>query len=504
MLNGVYIRRFILLLGILFYVTGSVQLFAQVKIGTNPTVIAKSSILELESTSQGLLLPRLTDTAAINALNPPDGTLIYLAGANSGLYIRKGGFWSNVSSGAAKLGMNFQTNPDGTLTIIYSDGSTYVTNKLVGEKGEKGEKGDKGDIGIQGDKGEKGDAGANGKGIQDIRLNPDSTLTFIYSDATEQTIPQRIIAKDGLNGTGIDWKGKLDAPPAEPKTNWAYYDSLQKKSFIFDGADWQILSQDGTSSKDSSLAAFNGNRPITGSVFNGENPGTNDLVKWIEYLFYPSQGPTSSLSITYGSETKNTITLEKMADGADLSATLNWEAGRQAATKLLSSITVAADTTAFAQPNEGASVSGNANVTVPRNENISFSVRVVTEDNKLSASSVNFRFMWKRYYGFIATSLANDVILTPTNGQILSLSSEFASSRGFTKTVSPGSPKRLVIAYPLSMDSNDMEIKISGFDQKGAFDRQVISVTNQSGATTDYVVYTAKNNTSNSITFTVL
>lgn len=501
MLNLIYIQRLILLSGILLCATLSISVYAQVKIGSNPTVIAKSSILELESTSQGVLLPRLTDTAAINALNPPDGTLIYLVGSNSGLYIRKGGFWSNVSSGAAKLGMNFQTNPDGTLTIIYSDGSTYVTNKLVGEKGEKG---DKGDAGIKGDKGDKGDIGESGKGIQEIRLNSDSTLTFIYTDATEQTIPQRIIAKDGLNGTGIDWKGKLDAPPAEPKTNWAYYDSLQKKSFIFDGADWQILSQDGTSSTDSSLAAFNGNRPITGSVFNGENPGTNDLVKWIEYLFYPSQGPTSSLSLTYGSETKTTITLEKMADGADLPATLNWEAGRQAATKLLSSITVAADTTTFTQPNEGASVSGTANVTVPRNENTSFSVRVVTEDNKLSSSSVNFRFLWKRYYGFIATSLANDVMLTPTNGQILSLSSEFASSRGFTKTVSPGSAKRLVIAYPLTMDSNDMEIKISGFDQKGAFDRQVISVTNQSGATTDYVVYTAKNNTSNSITFTVL
>ncbi|MEN9299197.1 MAG: hypothetical protein RLZZ429_1510, partial [Bacteroidota bacterium] len=267
MLNSIYIQRLFLLSGILLCATLSISVYAQVKIGTNPTVIAKSSILELESTSQGVLLPRLTDTAAINALNPPDGTLIYLVGTNPGLYIRKGGFWSNVSSGAAKLGMNFQTNPDGTLTIIYSDGSTYVTNKLVGEKGEKG---DKGDPGIKGDKGDKGDIGERGKGIQEIRLNSDSTLTFIYTDATEQTIPQRIIAKDGLNGTGIDWKGKLDAPPAEPKTNWAYYDSLQKKSFIFDGADWQILSQDGTSSKDSSLAAFNGNRPITGSVFNGE------------------------------------------------------------------------------------------------------------------------------------------------------------------------------------------------------------------------------------------
>ena len=401
MLNVFFIRKIVFLSGLFLCCTGCIQLYAQVKIGTNPTVIAKSSILELESNSQGLLLPRLTDTAAINGLNPPDGTLIYLVNSNPGLYIRKGGFWQNVANGAGKLSINFQSNPDGTLTIIYSDGSTYTTNKLVGEKGEKGEKGDKGDAGIA------------GKGVKDIRLNEDSTLTISYTDDSETKIPQRIIAKDGLNGTGIDWKGMHDVAPAEPKTNWAYYDSVQKKSFIYDGQDWQILSQDGKSEKDTSLAAFYGDRPITSSVFNGQNPGTNDLVKWIEYLFYPSQGPTSGLTLTYGSTTNATITLEKMSDGADLTATLNWEGGRQASTKLLSSITVAGDTTTFVQPDQNASVNGTADVAIPRNVNTSFTVRVLTEDNKLATSTANFRFQWKRYYGFVSTSLANEVDTKP-------------------------------------------------------------------------------------------
>lgn len=488
MLKVNYIRTIILLSGLILCCTRSIQLCAQVKIGTNPTIIAKSSILELESPSQGLLLPRITDTAAINALNPPDGTMIYLTNSNPGLYIRKGGYWVNVSSAGGKLSINFQSNPDGTLTIIYNDGSTYTTNKLLGEKGEKGD---------------KGDAGIAGKGVKDIRLNEDSTLTISYSDDSETKIPQRIIAKDGLNGTGIDWKGAYDVAPQEPKTNWAYYDSVQKTSFIYNGQNWQILSKDGKNEKDTSLAAFYGDRPITASVFNGENPGTNDLVKWIEYLFYPSQGPTSGLTITYGSTTATTITLEKMADGNDLTAILNWHGGRQASTKLLSTITVAGNETSFLQPNPSTSVTGTKDVTVPRNVNTSFTIKVETEDNKSASSSVNFRFLWKRYYGFIATTLANEVVLTPTNQEILALSQELASARGFTKTVSPGGPKRLVIAYPLSMDSNDMEIKISGFDQKGAFDRQVIAVTNESGATTDYVVYTAKNNTSASVTFSV-
>jgi len=65
---------------------------AQLKVGDNPTTIQKSSILELESTRQGLLLPRLADTAGINALTPPDGMIIYLNSDNS-LRLRSNGSW---------------------------------------------------------------------------------------------------------------------------------------------------------------------------------------------------------------------------------------------------------------------------------------------------------------------------------------------------------------------------------------------------------------------------
>jgi hypothetical protein len=70
---------------------------AQLKIGDNPTSIQKSSILELESSRQGLLLPRLTDTTAINSLNPPDGMIIYLTADNS-LRIRSNNAWKKLAS----------------------------------------------------------------------------------------------------------------------------------------------------------------------------------------------------------------------------------------------------------------------------------------------------------------------------------------------------------------------------------------------------------------------
>lgn len=60
----------------------------------------KSSILELESTRQGLLLPRLSDTAAINALNPPDGMIIFL-NADKSLRLRSNGSWKKIADLAA-------------------------------------------------------------------------------------------------------------------------------------------------------------------------------------------------------------------------------------------------------------------------------------------------------------------------------------------------------------------------------------------------------------------
>lgn len=93
---------------------------AQLKVGDNPTSIQKSSILELESTRQGLLLPRLADTTQINALNPPSGMIIYLTSDNS-LRIRSGGGWKKLASMAdamANWSLNGNTGTDSASNFI--------------------------------------------------------------------------------------------------------------------------------------------------------------------------------------------------------------------------------------------------------------------------------------------------------------------------------------------------------------------------------------------------
>ena len=108
------------LLLIIPLITIGILVNAQLKVGDNPTNIQKSSILELESSRQGLLLPRLTDTTAINALTPPDGMIIYLTTDNS-LRLRSNGAWKKIADLAAansNWSLTGNTGTDSTLNFL--------------------------------------------------------------------------------------------------------------------------------------------------------------------------------------------------------------------------------------------------------------------------------------------------------------------------------------------------------------------------------------------------
>lgn len=93
-MTGAYHRLYRLLLsGMLLLLHGAAA--GQLKLGSNPATINKSSILELESLRQGLLLPRIPDTTLTTLSTAPDGMLIYFTGDNS-LMIRKNGYWRKI------------------------------------------------------------------------------------------------------------------------------------------------------------------------------------------------------------------------------------------------------------------------------------------------------------------------------------------------------------------------------------------------------------------------
>lgn len=71
--------------------------YAQVGIGTiNPNT---SAALDIESTSKGLLIPRMTAAQRVAINTPADGLVVYQTDSNPGLYCYVNGSWSALSGG---------------------------------------------------------------------------------------------------------------------------------------------------------------------------------------------------------------------------------------------------------------------------------------------------------------------------------------------------------------------------------------------------------------------
>jgi len=118
-----YIRLFALFLS----VTPTVLFAQQLKLGDNPSNLQKSALLELESKSQGLLLPRISDTTQATIKTAPDGMIIFLT-LNNSLYIRANGSWQKlIPEGQAIKSMNGSTVPVQTITTTSNAAPASIT-----------------------------------------------------------------------------------------------------------------------------------------------------------------------------------------------------------------------------------------------------------------------------------------------------------------------------------------------------------------------------------------
>ncbi|WP_316841028.1 hypothetical protein [Pedobacter gandavensis] len=244
-----------------------------------------------------------------------------------------------------------------------------------------------------------------------------------------------------------------------------------------------------------SIGAFNGNRPITGDYYKNVNPGTNDLAKWIEAVFYPSLGPTASL-------TSNPSGTKEMGAAGNTSVSLNWTAGRAMETGEITSINVAGQEVFSSSPAPGATVTGTVTVSATSNQSNTFKLTVKTADNKTAEATASLNFQWKRYYGF-ATGGDDGENFAPTDAQILALASnEFGSGAAVSnKAASPSGRQKLVIAYPAIWGGSKIIVGI--LDSTGAFEKTTRSFRNTLGGVIDYVIYVQRDNTAAALTFTI-
>jgi hypothetical protein len=108
----------------MLFCLGNQQLMAQqLKLGTNPSLIKQSALLELESRKQALLLTRIADTNQI--VTPVNGMIIYLESDNT-FRVRANNYWTKlIADGAAIKSINNDLSPAQEIKATYTPGGTF-------------------------------------------------------------------------------------------------------------------------------------------------------------------------------------------------------------------------------------------------------------------------------------------------------------------------------------------------------------------------------------------
>jgi hypothetical protein len=116
------------------------------------------------------------------------------------------------------------------------------------------------------------------------------------------SVPYALYSKESLNGPqgiqgvpgiGINWLGTFSAPPPTPALNDAFYNSSTGQSFVWDGAAWNMMTQDGTA------GGFIGGPGI--NVAGNTISNTGDLDSLNELQTISTSGATApSIDLSHG------------------------------------------------------------------------------------------------------------------------------------------------------------------------------------------------------------
>ena len=148
--------------------------------------------------------------------------------------------------------------------------------------------------------------------LGDAYYNSTTKCSYIYDGSIWQQI-----SKDGedgtytYSGTGylITWKGSLSSAPSSPQKGWAYYNSTERKSYIWDGSSWQIMAQDGSGTNASSAYSY-----LYVLCYTSENNYIHSLNQPISEVNFGAVGlnstsKTTTFYISMQSSTKDTFKL---------------------------------------------------------------------------------------------------------------------------------------------------------------------------------------------------
>ena len=83
--------------------------------------------------------------------------------------------------------------------------------------------------------------------------------SFVYQDGAwyQMTVDGKdgVDGNDGENGLSIEYKGELSSPPSSPQKNWTYKDTDNGIVYIYTGMAWEVLTYDGSDGADGANGA---------------------------------------------------------------------------------------------------------------------------------------------------------------------------------------------------------------------------------------------------------
>lgn len=137
-----------------------------------------------------------------------------------------------------------------TYEILYTDSTTTTFNVTHGSNGVDGVDGVDGNTITTGSDAPSG--GSDGDlyidtDTYDLYENQSSSWTIIGNilGAEGPQGPAGADGADGSDGISINWLPDSDTAPSSPTENDAYYDTVDDKSYIWDGTAWQTVVEDG-------------------------------------------------------------------------------------------------------------------------------------------------------------------------------------------------------------------------------------------------------------------
>lgn len=210
----------------------------------------------------------------------------------------------NPSTGVITFGSNFNFGTTSTTTleitvtakingVLYGSAIMTISRNYAGKNGTDGQDGKDGLNGADGVNGQDGKDGTDGvsivwKGSSITHpanpqngwayYNTGQKKSFIYQDGAwyQMTIDgtdgqDGKDGQDGSNGLSIVWKGDLATAPSNPQINWCYRDTDNGKVYIYNGLAWELMVLDGSDGEDGA----NGEDGLSVFITYHDNPITS-------------------------------------------------------------------------------------------------------------------------------------------------------------------------------------------------------------------------------------